>query len=212
MEAKSNVVYFAKAEAEPEYEEELSRWYNEEHIPLLMKVPGYLGAKRYVAVEGGPKFLTFWEIESIDAYKSKAHDEAVDTPWTHKLRPHMKIQLEFSRQIFPESGTMHGVAWDQRGEGASIMVNRFDLEPSKEAEYNAWYEEEHIPALCQVPGVIGARRFKDHDGKPAYTALYYLTEPGVQASDAWKSAAASPRGDRARDAVLTRWRSVYVPL
>lgn len=211
MEPKSKTVYFATANVEPEWEDEFNRWYDEEHIPGLLKVPGYLSGKRYIAVDSDPKYLAFWQIESMDAYRSEAHDIAAKTEWTAKVAPHMQINLWFCEQVYPESGIAKGVDWGADLEKAAIMVNRFEIDPAGEENYNAWYHEEHIPALCGVPGVIAARRFKEI-GRSNYTAMYYLTAPEVQASDAWRKAADSPRGDEARKALLTRWRAVYRPL
>lgn len=46
----------------------------------------------------------------------------------------------------------------------------------KEAEYNRWYDEQHLPDVLQVPGIINARRFvaKDAEGNKQYLALYGL--------------------------------------
>ena len=40
-----------------EHEAEFNRWYDEEHLTRLLTVPGFLGAGRYVALKGGPKYL-----------------------------------------------------------------------------------------------------------------------------------------------------------
>ena len=46
----------------------------------------------------------------------------------------------------------------------------------KEAEYNRWYDEQHLPDVLQVPGVVNARRFlaTDAEGNKQYLALYGL--------------------------------------
>ena len=41
----------------PEHDEEYNRWYNEEHIPERLSIPGVLDAARYEAVQGGPRYL-----------------------------------------------------------------------------------------------------------------------------------------------------------
>ena len=35
-----------------------------------------------------------------------------------------------------------------------------NIAPEHEAEFNEWYDKEHIPALAAVPGVLCARRFR----------------------------------------------------
>ena len=40
-----------------EHEDEFNHWYNEEHLPELLGVPGVLNAARYEAVMSGPNTL-----------------------------------------------------------------------------------------------------------------------------------------------------------
>ena len=43
----------------------------------------------------------------------------------------------------------------------------------KEAEYNRWYDEQHVPDVCNVPGFVSAERFELHgDGDHKYLAIY----------------------------------------
>src|SRR5436305_11587703 len=42
-------------------EEEFNDWYNTAYLPPYLAVPGCLGARRYVAVDGQPKYLTLYE-------------------------------------------------------------------------------------------------------------------------------------------------------
>ena len=50
---------------EPKYEEEFNAWYNTEHVPELLAIPGVLEAARYVATKGGPKYLAVYELASV---------------------------------------------------------------------------------------------------------------------------------------------------
>jgi hypothetical protein len=68
--------------------------------------------------------------------------------------------------------------------------------PEVEAEFNEWYDKEHIPALGAVPGVLCARRFRATSGNRKYVALYHLAAPDVQASPEWTQARESAWTDR----------------
>lgn len=71
---------------------------------------------------------------------------------------------------------------------------RMDIDLDKEERFNKWYDEEHIPALLKVPGVLGASRYISLDGSPKFTAIYELERPDIPSSEAWKKAvAATPR-------------------
>jgi hypothetical protein len=46
----------------------------------------------------------------------------------------------------------------------------------REDEYNAWYDDVHLPEFSALPGVISGRRFKvTGDGAPRYAAIYELS-------------------------------------
>ena len=79
-----------------------------------------------------------------------------------------------------------------------LLVNAMNVDPAHDAEFNEWYDHEHIPALSKVPGTICARRFKDMTGSHRYLALYHLESPDVASSAAWKQAAGTPWTERLR--------------
>src|ERR1044071_6957275 len=60
-----------------EHEAEFNRWYDEEHLARLLAVPGFLGAGRYVALKGGPKYLAICELEDHNVLRSAANLDAV---------------------------------------------------------------------------------------------------------------------------------------
>jgi hypothetical protein len=41
-----------------------------------------------------------------------------------------------------------------------ILIERSNPVPGKEQEYNDWYNNEHLPDLMTVPGIVAARRWK----------------------------------------------------
>lgn len=53
-------------------EDEFNSWYNEDHIPALLAVPGVYCARRYLAVEGAPKYLAVYELENLDVPNTEA--------------------------------------------------------------------------------------------------------------------------------------------
>ncbi|KZT02476.1 uncharacterized protein LAESUDRAFT_738757 [Laetiporus sulphureus 93-53] len=87
-------VVFVSLEMKPEYEDEFSRWYEEEHIPLLAKVPGWIRSRRFVLKDWGqmgvegqieqkqpPKYLATHEWESLDGFQSEEYKTAMGTSW-----------------------------------------------------------------------------------------------------------------------------------
>jgi hypothetical protein len=73
------------------------------------------------------------------------------------------------------------------------LVVRVEADPAHEAGFNAWYDEEHLPALAAVPGVLAAKRFRLTAGPgPKYLAVYELATEDVPESDAWRKAGDTP--------------------
>lgn len=87
-------------EVEPEFEEEFNRWYWEEHVPERLALPGFISARRYQAVEGEPKYLALYEVESAEVLQSDAYRAALAnaTPWTNRMRQH----YTFTRNVYTE--------------------------------------------------------------------------------------------------------------
>jgi hypothetical protein len=72
-------------------EEEFNDWYNTVYIPGYLAVPGCLAARRYVAVEGQPKYLTLYEFEHAGVPQSEEWTRARDSnPWTRRMRPYLR--------------------------------------------------------------------------------------------------------------------------
>ena len=77
-------------------------------------------------------------------------------------------------------------------EARHLYIIEIDVPPEKEADFNRLYDEEHIPALLKVPGVLGASRFQTSEaGSPKYIAVYELERPDVTDTPAWRAAADS---------------------
>jgi len=75
--------------------------------------------------------------------------------------------------------------------GGVILVS-MNVDPSREAEFNDWYNTEHIPHFNRLAGVIAARRFRAIDGDPRYVALYHVASTGIYATPGWMAANETP--------------------
>ena len=64
--------------------------------------------------------------------------------------------------------------------------------PSDEAEFNRWYDREHLEERVAIAGFLEARRYVAHDGKPKYLSLYSTETFEVLDSPAYRTALAQP--------------------
>ena len=68
-------------------EPEFLKWHMREHIPERVGIPGFLRGRRYVAVDGQPKYFNFYETETPDTLVSPAYRTRLNapTPWTQAV-------------------------------------------------------------------------------------------------------------------------------
>jgi hypothetical protein len=168
----------------PEMESEFNEWYNTEHIPQLLGVPGFLSGRRYLSVEGEPKYLALYDLANENVLKSEAFLKVreVPTDWTKKIRPHFRnTAIGVYRQIF-SCGT------PPEEDADFVLSVRLNIPSEKESEFNEWYNVDHLPALVGVPGVFCAGRYVAVEGDPRYLAVYELNNAGVLKSQEWEKA------------------------
>jgi hypothetical protein len=99
------------------------------------------------------------------------------------------------------------------GEPAAVhYVVEADVEPRDEADFNAWYEREHLPGLARVPGTIRAERFRRATGAPRYLACYLLTTPATLERPEWLSVRGTDWSSRVRPTFRNPRRTMFAPL
>ena len=100
MSDKRRGLLLVMIEVDPAHEEEFNRWYNEEHFPERQACPGFLGARRFVAVEGEPKYLALYDLESPEVLQSAAYQKIYPpSDWTKQVSKHF---LRTVRNVYEE--------------------------------------------------------------------------------------------------------------
>jgi hypothetical protein len=73
---------------DPALEVDFHRWYEEEHLPERMAIPGFLTARRFQAIEGAPKYLALYDLESPAVLQAEPYlriTGANKSPWTRRM-------------------------------------------------------------------------------------------------------------------------------
>jgi hypothetical protein len=186
-------------------EAEFNDWYDTEHLPERARIKGFGVCERWISIANPKIGVATYDLESADLlsgpeYKAVSGDNL--SPWSKRLGQQYKRLLRSEGdQINP--GHLAAPA----GAGG-LLVNAMNVVPEHEADFNAWYDQEHLPALLAVPGTITARRFKSRAGSHKYLAVYHLTSPDVVTTDAWKKAVDTPWTARQRPNYLDHYRVV----
>lgn len=97
-------------------EDEFNRWYQQQHLPERLAVPGFHTAKRYRAVDAQAAYMAVYECASIGVFTSKAYLERLANPtdWTRKIMPGFRNMLRSTCRETWSSGRGTG--------GGSIIV------------------------------------------------------------------------------------------
>jgi hypothetical protein len=174
------------ADVPAEHEAEYHRWYDTAHIPARLRLPGFLAAARYQVTEGAARFLTLYELADTGALRTPEMKAVMDQPteWDTSMSAVTQVRSQGVFKRFGALGATSGPHADW------IMTVGLAVAPEVEAEFNRWYDEEHLPQLALVPGVAGARRYRRSFGDlPHYLAIYELNAPEVRTGPAWAAAA-----------------------
>ena len=94
----------------PELEPDFVRWYDEEHLPQRLAVPGFIRAARYEAGPAvysaslampeapPPKHLAVYEMEGPEVLESEPYRQLIANPseWTRRVRSTFDLRLRQS--------------------------------------------------------------------------------------------------------------------
>lgn len=175
--------------------DEFHDWYDTEHLPERLAVPGFINAQRWIGTVNPMISVALYDLDRVGVlhsppYLAVAGDNG--TPWTKRVTGKVEMIMRYEgEQILP------GDAVAPQGAAALLLIS-MNVAPEHEAEFNEWYNTEHLEALAAVPGVLRARRYRGSGAKQRYAALYHFATPDVRDSAAWKAAANTPWTERLR--------------
>ena len=116
----SKVLFIVGHDIPPAMEEEYNAWYNTEHIPHMLRVPGVLTARRFKFYKEksssptderttnpkyipNPQYITIYDLESEKVLQSAEFKKEGGTPWTLWMRRWRISRLRAAYlRIYPE--------------------------------------------------------------------------------------------------------------
>jgi hypothetical protein len=191
-------------------EAEFHDWYDNEHGPARLAVPRFRGVQRYRALdEQKPTWLALYELDS---------PEVIDSPGYKALAGQASDR---DKAVFAALGTLERRVFEQISEDGSpvgrpapmILAVSLSVPADREADLAAWYTEEHIPMLLEVPGWRRIRRYRlvrglDGPG-PGFLSLHELAGPEVLEEPGYRAAISTPWRDRVVASALRRERREF---
>lgn len=133
----------------------------------------------------------WWKAVDGSGWRGHGQAEAMDSPWE-------PVTL-LTECPGASAGTRAGF----------LYLVETDIPPESEAEFNAWYDTEHLPGLSQVSGTVRARRYRRMRGDPLYMACYELVTPAAMESPAWLAVRNTPWSSRMRPLFRNTRRTLH---
>ncbi|MFC2038908.1 hypothetical protein ACFLUG_03965 [Chloroflexota bacterium] len=181
-------------------EADWNNWYNGTHVANRENIPGFLSSRRFEKVEGLPvayhtpgqaQYLGLYDVTGIrvltGAAYGKVREKEFATPPDSYENTIFKLP-KFARLIYREIDC--GIDGYTPPGTKYVFIVGHDVPRNKHAEFNAWYNTEHIPDLLSIPGFVSVRRFAlDEKVIPPITdrggvSSQYLTIWDLESEDA----------------------------
>ena len=182
-----------RSQVAPPLHAEYHAWYDNQHVPDRIRLPGWLTARRYVAVHDPEMFLACYDLENLAVLRRppyvslRADRPAAEQAILDRIGP-------MDRRIYRRLGAPAGPEPELDTCGALLLCVWWQPAPDAVAAFHHWYQQEHIPMLAQVPGWLRSRRFALADGAgPGFLAMHDLASAGVFDHPQYRRATATPR-------------------
>jgi len=192
-------------------EAEFHDWYDHEHGPARLTVPGFRGACRYQALDGEkPSWLALYDLDSPEIIDSPGY-KALGARASDRDKAVAAGLATLDRRVYEQiSQDGPGPAGDP---APVILTVAMSAPASAERDMAAWYDEEHIPMLLKVPGWRRIRRFRlvrsmDAPG-PGFLSLHELAGPEALEEPGYRAAISTPWRDLVVARALRRERRVF---
>jgi len=164
---------------DPAKEAEFNKWMDEVHCPHVAETPGTIGYIRFENVApkaDTPKFLNIYELDRPDADAAMAWmSQNLQKSYAAKgiVTPIAAYHVGAYRLIFDR-------VKEARPEPEGIMVGLLKLnDPTREQEYNTWYNTKHLPAIISTRHFIAGFRGKTLAANVKPTDYLMLAEIGT---------------------------------
>lgn len=76
--------------------------------------------------------------------------------------------------------------------GKGMLLTSMDIDAAHEAEFNHWYDREHLEERVAIDGFLEARRYIAHNASPKFLFLYSTRTIEVLDSPAYRARLANP--------------------
>src|SRR5690348_18157367 len=189
-------------------ETEFHDWYDHEHGPARLTVPGIGPAHRYRALdELKPPWLALYELDRPDVIESPEY-KALSANASDRDKAVGAGLATLDRRVYEQISDDGSPVGRNPDPAPVILAVAMSVPEGSEADLAAWYTEEHIPMLLEVPGWRRIRRYRlvrGLDGAgPDCLSMHELVGPEVLDEPGYRAAISTPWRDRVVASALRR--------
>ncbi len=176
------------------------------HAAARLRVPGVLNARRYQAVaDEGPRYMAFYDLESPDVLQRPEYGRLAGEAPQVERDIFARLALLDRRVLKLVLGT---AAWTE--DPPYVLTVALEPAAGTRDDFIAWYRDEHIPLLLQVPGWRRSRLFEQVEGNgPSFCALQEFESPAVFDREEYKQAAGTAWRERIMSGIARRERHLW---
>lgn len=153
---------FSQMEPPPELEAEFNDWYETEHIPVRLALPGFTAAVRYREHGVEHKYLAVYEIGDMRVLESAGYLALKTSPSerTARMLARVKGFTRFTCTLAADAGRNVSARY--------LLATGYEVPQANEAGFSRWWEGEGASALSTIPGCERTRRYAvvSADGGP----------------------------------------------
>lgn len=127
----------------PVVESEFNDWYQTEHVPQRMQIPGFLSARRYRAMSDSQTYMALYSCTEAAVLDQPQYKEILvePTPLTKKMMPHFRNMV---RSVCDETWTAG------TGLGGEAVVIRCATKPGQEQLARDFIAQTLYPQLARA--------------------------------------------------------------
>lgn len=90
---ETNALMLLANDIHADKEKDFNHWYDTECIPHFREIDGFINARRFICVEGSPKFLALHEFKDVDLSKNGAYKKLFSTEQAIEIRKYFQDSI-----------------------------------------------------------------------------------------------------------------------
>jgi hypothetical protein len=180
-------------------QDEYDDWYETEHLPQRLGVPGFLQCGRWQGVAEAKVSLAAYELEGVDvlasaAYRAVGYDN--NSPWTKRIVAHCTRIVRFEGEQVDPGDDLAPLA------ACGLLLVGLNLQHEGDAAAQRWFANDWLPRVRSIAGVARARLYRaSAPSDRTFVVLVHLDAPEVARSAAWVAAGGDDLPPGANDAL-----------